>query len=67
MSKPVTVRMSHDLGRAQAVERIRNGFNQITGTLGVAVKVDQHWEQDTLNFGARVLGQSISGKPYPDR
>lgn len=62
MAKPVTVTISHDLGREQAVERIRKGFDQIGGTLGAAIKVDQHWEQDTLKFGARAMGQSVSGK-----
>jgi hypothetical protein len=62
MAKPVTVTVSHELGREKAVERIRNGFDQLGGTLGAAVKMDQRWERDTLHFSARLMGQGVSGR-----
>ncbi|TCD16516.1 polyhydroxyalkanoic acid system family protein [Oricola cellulosilytica] len=61
MAKPVTVTISHELGRAEAAQRIRNGFDKVGDGLGFAVKLNQRWEDDTLHFGARTMGQAIDG------
>lgn len=63
MAKPLSVTISHELGRAAAAERIRSGFGQLAGTLGNAATFDQRWEgDDVMHFSARVLGQSASGR-----
>ncbi|MCC0028918.1 MAG: polyhydroxyalkanoic acid system family protein [Brucellaceae bacterium] len=62
MAKPVSVTISHDLGREAALERIRNGFDRVSDGLGFGVKLDQEWQGDTLHFGAKAMGQSISGE-----
>ena len=52
MAKPVTVTISHELGREEAYRRIDEGFGKVADGLGFALKLDQHWEGDTLAFEA---------------
>ena len=62
MSDRVTVTVSHRLGKAEAIRRLKDGFAQSKGQLGGMVKIDQEtWEGDTLRFAMRALGQSASG------
>lgn len=61
MAKPVSVTVSHELGRDAALERIRSGFDRVGDALGFGVELDQEWRDDTLHFGARAMGQSVSG------
>lgn len=65
MARPVTVTISHDLGKEAARQRIRDGFdklkNQMTG--GMMFRFSEEWTtDDTLSFTANGLGQNISGK-----
>jgi hypothetical protein len=62
MAKPVIVTINHDLGRQAAVDRIRGGFAQLTGTLGAAASINQRWEGDTMHFDAKALGQVATGR-----
>lgn len=61
MSKPLTITVSHELGRDKALERIRNGFEKVAGSLGPGLRMVQRWEGDTLHFDAKVIGQAASG------
>lgn len=61
MAKPVTVTISHELGRDEAYRRIDEGFEKVANGLGFALKLDQRWEGDTLHFDARAMGQMING------
>lgn len=61
MAKPVTITISHELGREEALRRIGDGFGKVGDSLGFAVKLDQRWEGDTLHFGAKTMGQAIDG------
>ena len=61
MAKPVTITISHELGREEAVRRLRTGFDKVGDGLGFAVKMDQRWDGDTLHFDARTMGQAING------
>jgi putative polyhydroxyalkanoate system protein len=61
MAKPVTMTISHELGRDAAVRRIQSGFDKVGESLGFGLKLDQRWEGDTLHFGARTMGQAIDG------
>lgn len=62
MAKTVSVTLRHDLGRDQAKERIRNGFDQMGAAIGSAAQVEQDWTGDAMAFRAKVMGQSISGR-----
>lgn len=62
MSKPITVTIPHDLGRAEARKRIEGGFNQLTSHIGAGVQVTETtWIGDRLSFALKVVGQAISG------
>jgi len=64
MARPVTVTVSHDLGRDEARRRIREGFGKIQKQLsgGMMFKFSEEWTtQDRLSFTARGLGQNITG------
>lgn len=63
MSKPLTVTIPHQLGKAEALKRIEEGFGRIEQQLagGTAAKVDKSWAGDTMNFSAVAMGQTITG------
>jgi putative polyhydroxyalkanoate system protein len=62
MTKPISVTIPHQLGRAEARKRIDEGFADLSRHLGGATgALDKRWEGDRLNFSLTSLGQSISG------
>lgn len=62
MNEPVTVTVSHRLGRAEAVRRLKDGFAKTKGDLGGIIAIEQEtWEGDTLRFHMRALGQTAAG------
>ena len=62
MSESVTITVSHRLGKAEAVRRLKDGFAQSKGQLGGLIRIDQEtWEGDTLRFAMRALGQTAAG------
>lgn len=65
MARPVTVTISHELGKEGARQRIREGFGKLKGQMtgGMMFKFTEEWtSEDTLSFGATGLGQNITGK-----
>src|SRR4051812_48658247 len=57
MSDTVTVTISHRLGRAEAIRRLKEGLAQTKGHLGAMIAMEQEtWEGDTLRFRMRALG-----------
>jgi len=62
MSKPISVTIPHQLGRAEARRRVDEGFGDLSRHLGGAAgALDKRWEGDRLNFSLTSMGQSISG------
>ena len=62
MGEPVTVTISHQLGKAEAVRRLRDGFARTKGQLSQLIAIEQEtWEGDTLRFQMRALGQLAAG------
>jgi len=62
VSERVTVTVSHRLGKAEAIRRLKEGFSHSKGQLGRMVAIEQEtWEGDTLRFAMRALGQAASG------
>lgn len=62
MARTVSVTLPHRLSRAEARERIRGGFDQMSSAIGMAVRVDQIWQGDEMQFRADALGQSVTGR-----
>jgi putative polyhydroxyalkanoic acid system protein len=62
MTEPVTVTVSHRLGKDEAVRRLKDGFARTKGDLGGIIAIEQEtWDGDTLRFHMRALGQTAAG------
>ncbi len=63
MSKPITVTIPHQLGRAEAHRRIAEGFGHIGESFGPqaakALKTD--WQGDRMEFKVAAMGQAVTG------
>ena len=62
MSDTVTVIIGHRVGRAEAVRRLKEGLTHTNGQLGAMIVMEQQvWQDDTLRFRMRALGQTAAG------
>jgi hypothetical protein len=62
VSERVSVIVSHRLGKAEAVRRLKDGFARSPGQLGGMIAIEQGtWEEDTLSFRMRALGHTAAG------
>lgn len=63
MARPVSITVSHELGREAAVARLRGGVDRIRDKLGLVKMqlVEEKWTGDTLQFGVSALGQTVRG------
>lgn len=62
MAKPITLRLSHDLGIAGARARIEGGLSKLTEMMGDKAKVESHWEGDNLLLTGAAMGQTIGAR-----
>ncbi len=62
MVKPIVVSIPHELGRAEARQRIEAGLTRITHQFGEGVKLTKAWDGDRLAFSAKVVGQAVAGR-----
>ena len=62
MSKPVVVSFPHNLGKDEAVRRLKSGIGRVVQGMGDKVAMlDETWTGDHLDFHLKVLGQAASG------
>ena len=62
MSDTTTVIIGHRLGKVEAVRRLKDGFERTNGHLGPMIAMEEEtWEEDTLRFRMRALGQTTAG------
>jgi Putative polyhydroxyalkanoic acid system protein (PHA_gran_rgn) len=62
-TEPVTVTISHRLGRDEAKRRIDSGLGTIRNDLAQFVKsLDYTWEDHRLDFRATAMFQTITGR-----
>lgn len=64
MARPVSITVSHDLGREAAVARLRDGVSRVRdqmGRFGMTL-VEEEWQGDALAFGVAVLGYTVRGR-----
>ena len=63
MAETVKVDIPHKLTREAARARIEGGFSSLRqDMLGGMVKFEDKWEGDHLDFRARVMGQTVTGR-----
>lgn len=61
-STPLSVRIPHQLGRAEARRRIQTGFANLLRQLpGAGGSYSEHWDGDKLTFSVSGMGQAVSG------
>ena len=62
-TEPITVTISHRLGRDEAKRRLENGLSTIRTEIGAYVKsLDYSWDGYTLDFRVSALMQTITGR-----
>lgn len=62
MAKPLTVSVSHDLGKREAIRRLTDGVAYIRTRFGDKIAITRNeWEGDRLNFMVSALKQTASG------
>jgi hypothetical protein len=62
MATPITTRIPHQLGRAEARRRIEAGFSKIIHQLpGGGGACSERWDGDRLTFGVTAMGQTVAG------
>jgi hypothetical protein len=60
--EPITITISHRLGRAEARRRLDNGLGHIRAQLTPLVStLDYAWTGDRLTFGLSAMRQAITG------
>jgi hypothetical protein len=61
MSKPVSVSIPHELGRAEARRRIDEGVGRLTAQIGAVGEIKKTWEGDLMRFSLQAIGQTVTG------
>jgi hypothetical protein len=64
MKRPVSITISHSLGRDGARQRLQSGLDRVRDKLGSLRMqlVEENWQGDTLHFGVAALGQTVAGR-----
>lgn len=62
MSKPLVVTISHQLGKEEAVRRLKSGLGSVRTNFGHLLTIEEEtWTGDHFDFRVRALGQAVSG------
>jgi hypothetical protein len=62
MQKPIVVCVRHQLGKEEAIRRIKAGISRVAGGIGSQFLMSEtKWTDDRLDFRASLLGQSAFG------
>ena len=64
MKRPVTITISHTLGREAARARLQGGVDKVRDKLGTLHMqlTQEDWQGDTLHFGVAALGHTVNGR-----
>jgi hypothetical protein len=63
MTQPLIVSIPHRLGQQEAKRRLDSGIDRLRPELGAFVSgLDYGWEEDTLDFTASAMWQTITGR-----
>jgi Putative polyhydroxyalkanoic acid system protein (PHA_gran_rgn) len=62
VTAPLVVSIPHQLGREEAIRRLKNGLSRARTGSGGLIAIDQEiWVGDLVQFQLRALGQAASG------
>lgn len=64
MAKPVSITISHELGREAALKRLRDGIDRIRDKLGMVKMqlVEEEWGGSGVQFGVAAMGYTVRGR-----
>jgi Putative polyhydroxyalkanoic acid system protein (PHA_gran_rgn) len=62
MSAPLIVSIPHQLGREEAIRRLRGGLSRAASSLPILKVDEEKWEGDRMIFRVRAMGQAASGQ-----
>lgn len=64
MAKPVSITISHELGREAALRRLRDGLDRIRDKLGMVKMqlVEEEWSDNAVRFGVAAMGYTVRGR-----
>jgi hypothetical protein len=61
MAAPLVVSIPHQLGRDEAVRRLKTGLTRAANGFPILKVDEERWEDDRMFFRIRALGQVASG------
>jgi hypothetical protein len=62
MSKPFIVSIPHQLGKDEAVRRLKSGLGGVRTNYGHLFSINEEvWTGDSLQFRVSAIGQAVSG------
>lgn len=61
MSQPLVVSIPHQLGKEQAIGRLKSGLARAAETIPILKVEDERWTGDNLTFRVSALGQTAHG------
>ena len=62
MSKPFIVSIPHQLGKDEAVRRLKSGLGGVRTNYGHLFSIEEEvWTGDSLQFRVSAIGQAVSG------
>lgn len=62
MSAPLVVSIPHNLGKEEAVRRLKTGLTRAATSVPVLKVDEERWDGDQMIFRVRALGQAASGR-----
>ena len=63
MSQPLVVSIPHRLGKAEATRRLKAGLGNVRVNYAQFLTIEEEiWDDDSVQFRVRGLGQSAAGK-----
>ncbi|HEX2631558.1 MAG TPA: polyhydroxyalkanoic acid system family protein [Bradyrhizobium sp.] len=61
MSAPLIVSIPHQLGREEAIRRLRGGLTRAASSFPILKVDEERWDNDRMIFRVRAIGQAASG------
>jgi hypothetical protein len=61
MSQPLIVSIPHQLGREEAMRRLKAGLGRAASSIPVLKVDEESWQDNRMTFRVRAMGQAASG------
>jgi hypothetical protein len=61
MSQPLIVSIPHQLGREEAMRRLKTGLARAASSIPVLKVDEESWQANRMTFRVRAMGQAASG------